>query len=107
MYSSTSACPNKHCNNSTNLHSSTQVSCVSGAQLASYATFLAHPEQAPLSIVLVALSTAMGVVVTPLLALALLGARLPIDAVSMAVSIFQIVLAPVTAGAACRRRFVL
>ena len=75
-----------------------QVSCVSGAQLASYATFLAHPEQAPLSIVLVALSTAMGVAVTPLLALALLGARLPVDAAGMAISIFQIVVAPVTAG---------
>ncbi len=75
-----------------------QVSCVSGAQLASYATFLAHPEQAPLSIVLVALSTAMGVAATPLLALALLGARLPVDAAGMAVSIFQIVVAPVTAG---------
>ena len=74
------------------------MSCVSGAQLASYATFLAHPEQAPLSIVLVALSTAAGVVATPLLALALLGARLPVDAASMAVSIFQIVLAPVSAG---------
>lgn len=75
-----------------------QVSCVSGAQLASYATFLSHPEQAPLSIVLTALSTAVGVFMTPLLALVLLGARLPVNAPQMAVSIFQIVVAPVAAG---------
>ena len=76
-----------------------QVSCVSGAQLASYATFLSHPEQAPLSIVLTALSTAVGVFMTPLLVLVLLGARLPVNAPQMAVSIFQIVFAPVVAGA--------
>ncbi|KAK9797443.1 hypothetical protein WJX73_005772 [Symbiochloris irregularis] len=79
------------------------VGCVSGAQLSNYATFLAHPEQAPLSIVLTALSTACGVVLTPLLALLLLGTRIPIDAVGMATSIAQIVLVPVTAGLACNR----
>lgn len=76
-----------------------QVSCVSGAQLASYATFLSHPEHAPLSIVLTALSTAAGVFMTPLLALLLLGARIPVNAPQMAVSIFQIVLLPVAAVA--------
>ncbi len=75
-----------------------QVSCVSGAQLSNYATFLAHPEQAPLSIVLTALSTACGVVMTPALVLLLLGARLPVDAAGMARSIVQIVLVPVAAG---------
>lgn len=75
-----------------------QVSCVSGAQLVSYATFLSHPEQAPLSIVLTALSTAAGVFMTPLLALLLLGARIPVNAPQMAASIFQIVLLPVAAG---------
>ena len=75
-----------------------QVACVSGAQLSSYATFLVHPQQAPLAIVLTALSTAAGVVVTPALALLLLGARLPIDAAGMARSIVQIVIAPVAAG---------
>ena len=75
-----------------------QVGCVSGAQLSNYATFLAHPEQAPLSIVLTALSTAAGVVITPLLALALLGTRIPVDAAGMALSIAQIVLVPVAAG---------
>ncbi|EIE24614.1 SBF-domain-containing protein [Coccomyxa subellipsoidea C-169] len=68
------------------------VSCVSGAQLSNYATFLVHPEQAPLSIVLTALSTAAGVLMTPALALLLLGARIPVDPQGMALSITQIVL---------------
>ncbi len=71
---------------------------MSGAQLSNYATYLVHPEQAPLSIVLTALSTAAGVFLTPLLALVLLGARIPVDAASMALSIVQIVLVPVLAG---------
>eukprot|EP00884_Botryococcus_braunii_P014668 jgi/Botrbrau1/23201/Bobra.0041s0045.1 len=58
------------------------------------------PEQAPLSIVLTALSTAGGVLLTPALALLLLGARLPVDAFAMAKSIVQIVLLPVAAGLA-------
>lgn len=73
--------------------------CVSGAQLSNYATFLAHPEQAPLSIMLTAFSTAAGVFLTPLLALLLMGTRIPVDAVGMAASIAQIVLVPITAGA--------
>jgi len=72
---------------------------VSGAQLSSYATFLLHPAEAPLAIVLTALSTAAGAAVTPALALLLLGARLPVDAACMARSIVQVVLVPVAAGA--------
>ena len=75
-----------------------QVSCVSGAQLSNYATFLVHPEQAALSIVLTALSTAAGVVVTPLLVLLLLGQRIPVDVQAMAASIMQIVILPVGVG---------
>ncbi|CAL5219530.1 g1380 [Coccomyxa viridis] len=81
------------------------VSCVSGAQLSNYATFLVHPEQAPLSIVLTALSTAAGVFMTPVLALLLLGARIPVDARGMALSITQIVLVPVLAGLTCSTYF--
>ncbi|KAK9816977.1 hypothetical protein WJX72_007732 [[Myrmecia] bisecta] len=79
------------------------VSCVSGAQLSNYATFLVHPDQAPLSIVLTALSTAAGVVLTPALALLLLGTRIPVDAWGMAVSITQIVILPVAVGLLCNR----
>ena len=75
-----------------------QVSCVSGAQLSNYATFLVHPEQAALSIVLTALSTAAGVLATPLLVLLLLGQRIPVDVPGMAASIVQIVLLPVGLG---------
>ena len=75
-----------------------QVSCVSGAQLSNYATFLVHPEQAALSIVLTALSTAAGVVVTPLLVFLLLGQRIPVDVTGMAASILQIVILPVSIG---------
>ena len=77
-----------------------QVSCVSGAQLSNYATFLIHPDKAALSIVLTALSTAAGVVVTPLLVLLLLGQRIPVDVKGMAVSIMQIVILPVGIGEA-------
>ena len=41
-----------------------------------------------------------GVVITPLLALLLLGTRIPVDAVGMAASIAQIVMVPIAAGAA-------
>ena len=71
---------------------------MSGAQLSNYATYLVEPEQAPLSIVLTALSTASGVVATPLLALLMLGQRVPVDAKGMSLSIMQIVIMPVAAG---------
>ena len=57
-----------------------------------------HPEQAALSIVLTAHSTAAGVVVTPLLVLLLLGQRIPVDVQDMAASIMQIVILPVGIG---------
>jgi len=44
-----------------------QMSCVSGAQLSNYAIYLVHPEHAPLSIVLTALSTLCGAILTPAL----------------------------------------
>lgn len=72
--------------------------CVSGAQLSNYATFLTEPKLAPLSIVMTALSTALAVVVTPLLILLLLGTRLPIDLVGMITNITEIVVVPVAAG---------
>ena len=46
---------------------------MSGAQLSNYATYLVHPEQAPLSIVLTAVSTLCGALLTPALILFLLG----------------------------------
>ncbi|XP_057976997.1 probable sodium/metabolite cotransporter BASS5, chloroplastic [Malania oleifera] len=74
------------------------VSCVSGAQLSNYATFLTDPPMAPLSIVMTSLSTATAVFATPLLSLLLIGKRLPVDVKGMVSSILQIVVAPIAAG---------
>ncbi|XP_071730767.1 probable sodium/metabolite cotransporter BASS5, chloroplastic [Rutidosis leptorrhynchoides] len=73
-------------------------SCVSGAQLSNYATFLTDPTMAPLSIVMTSLSTATAVFVTPLLSLLLIGKRLPVDVQGMISNILQIVVSPVAAG---------
>ncbi|KAI6707296.1 hypothetical protein NL676_010258 [Syzygium grande] len=81
------------------------VSCVSGAQLSNYATFLTDPSMAPLSIVMTSLSTATAVFVTPLLSLLLIGKRLPVDVKGMVSSILQIVIAPITAGLLLNRFF--
>ncbi|KAI3422774.1 uncharacterized protein J3R85_011870 [Psidium guajava] len=81
------------------------VSCVSGAQLSNYATFLTDPSMAPLSIVMTSLSTATAVFVTPLLSLLLIGTRLPVDVKGMVSSILQIVVAPITAGLLLNRFF--
>ncbi|XP_021630670.1 probable sodium/metabolite cotransporter BASS6, chloroplastic isoform X2 [Manihot esculenta] len=81
------------------------VSCVSGAQLSSYATFLTDPPLAPLSIVMTSLSTATAVFVTPLLSLLLIGKRLPVDVKGMVASIMQIVVTPIAAGLLLNRFF--
>ncbi|XP_050264937.1 probable sodium/metabolite cotransporter BASS6, chloroplastic isoform X3 [Quercus robur] len=81
------------------------VSCVSGAQLSSYATFLTDPQMAPLSIIMTSLSTATAVFVTPMLSLLLIGKRLPVDVKGMVFSITQIVVAPIAAGLLLNRFF--
>ncbi|PON57443.1 Bile acid-sodium symporter/arsenical resistance protein [Parasponia andersonii] len=81
------------------------VSCVSGAQLSNYATFLTDTQMAPLSIVMTSLSTATAVVVTPLLSLLLIGKRLPVDVKGMISSILQIVIAPIASGLLLNRLF--
>ncbi|CAK9135947.1 unnamed protein product [Ilex paraguariensis] len=73
-------------------------SCVSGAQLSNYATFLTDPTMAPLSIVMTSLSTATAVFVTPILSLLLIGKRLPVDVKGMVFNILQIVVTPIAAG---------
>nr|XP_023916740.1 probable sodium/metabolite cotransporter BASS5, chloroplastic isoform X1 [Quercus suber]XP_023918013.1 probable sodium/metabolite cotransporter BASS5, chloroplastic isoform X1 [Quercus suber]POF03410.1 putative sodium/metabolite cotransporter bass6, chloroplastic [Quercus suber]POF05232.1 putative sodium/metabolite cotransporter bass6, chloroplastic [Quercus suber] len=81
------------------------VSCVSGAQLSNYATFLTDPQMAPLSIIMTSLSTATAVFVTPMLSLLLIGKRLPVDVKGMVFSITQIVVAPIAAGLLLNRFF--
>ncbi|KAL6563494.1 putative sodium/metabolite cotransporter bass3, chloroplastic [Orobanche gracilis] len=72
-------------------------SCVAGAQLSSYASFLSKGDVA-LSIILTSCSTVASVLVTPLLTDLLVGSVVPVDAVAMSKSILQVVLAPVTLG---------
>lgn len=64
-------------------------SCVAGAQLSSYASFLSEGDVA-LSIVLTSLTTITSVAVTPLLTRILIGSVVPVDVVAMASSILQV-----------------
>ncbi|KAH6778934.1 Sodium Bile acid symporter family [Perilla frutescens var. hirtella] len=80
-------------------------SCVSGAQLSNYATFLTDPEMAPLSIVMTSLSTATAVFVTPFLSLLLIGTKLPVDVKGMVSNILQIVVTPIATGLLLNRFF--
>ncbi|KAL7081802.1 hypothetical protein ACP275_14G061400 [Erythranthe tilingii] len=72
-------------------------SCVAGAQLSSYASFLSKGDVA-LSILLTSSSTIASVLITPLLTGLLIGSVVPVDAVAMSKSILQVVLAPVFLG---------
>nr|XP_043635856.1 probable sodium/metabolite cotransporter BASS3, chloroplastic [Erigeron canadensis] len=75
------------------------MSCVAGAQLSSYASFLSNGDVA-LSILLTSSSTIASVLVTPLLTGLLIGSVVPVDAIAMSKSILQVVLLPVTLGLA-------
>lgn len=65
------------------------MSCVAGAQLSSYASFLSNGDVA-LSILLTSSSTIASVLVTPLLTGLLIGSVVPVDAVAMSKSILQV-----------------
>ncbi|CAK9140860.1 unnamed protein product [Ilex paraguariensis] len=73
------------------------MSCVAGAQLSSYASFLSKGDVA-LSILLTSSTTIASVLVTPLLTGLLIGSVIPVDAIAMSKSILQVVLVPVTLG---------
>lgn len=64
-------------------------SCVGGAQLSSYASFLSKGDVA-LSILLTSSTTIASVVFTPLLTGLLIGSVVPVDAVAMSKSILQV-----------------
>ncbi|XVF81292.1 hypothetical protein PTKIN_Ptkin15bG0143800 [Pterospermum kingtungense] len=72
-------------------------SCVAGAQLSSYASFLSKGDVA-VSILLTSFTTIASVLVTPLLTGLLIGSVVPVDAIAMSKSILQVVLVPVTLG---------
>lgn len=72
-------------------------SCVAGAQLSSYASFLSKGDVA-LSILLTSSTTIASVLFTPLLTGLLIGSVVPVDAIAMSKSILQVVLIPVALG---------
>ncbi|KAF5193404.1 Bile acid:sodium symporter [Thalictrum thalictroides] len=74
-------------------------SCVAGAQLSSYASFLSKGDVA-LSILLTSLTTVSSAIITPLLTGLLIGSVVPVDVVAMSKSILQVVLVPITLGLA-------
>ncbi|XP_057965447.1 probable sodium/metabolite cotransporter BASS3, chloroplastic [Malania oleifera] len=74
------------------------MSCVSMAQLSTYASFLGKGDVA-LSILLASATTVASVIVTPLLTGLLIGSVVPVDPVAMSKSILQVVFVPVTLGA--------
>lgn len=65
------------------------MSCVAGAQLSSYASFLSKGDVA-LSILLTSSSTIASVLVTPVLTGLLIGSVVPVDAIAMSKSILQV-----------------
>lgn len=67
------------------------MSCVAGAQLSSYASFLSKGDVA-LSILLTSSSTIASVIVTPLLTGLLIGSVVPVDAIAMSKSILQVII---------------
>ncbi|KAL5794497.1 hypothetical protein ACOSP7_003091 [Xanthoceras sorbifolium] len=73
------------------------MSCVSGAQLSSYASYLSKGDVA-LSILLTSSTTIASVLVTPLLTGLLIGSVVPVDALAMSKSILQVVLVPISLG---------
>ncbi|KAL5711710.1 putative sodium/metabolite cotransporter bass3 [Ranunculus cassubicifolius] len=74
-------------------------SCVAGAQLSSYASFLSKGDVA-LSILLTSLTTILSAIITPVLTGLLIGSVVPVDAIAMSKSILQVVLVPITLGLA-------
>ena len=66
------------------------MSCVAGAQLSSYASFLSRGDVA-LSILLTSSTTIASVIVTPLLTGLLIGSIVQLDAIEMSKSISQVV----------------
>lgn len=65
------------------------MSCVAGAQLSSYASFLSKGDVA-LSILLTSSTTIASVLATPILTGLLIGSVVPVDAVAMSKSILQV-----------------
>lgn len=75
----------------------TLVGAVNGGQASNLCTYIAKGDVA-LSVLMTTVTTIAGIIVTPLLCKTLLGAVVPIDALGIAKSCMQVVLAPIILG---------
>jgi BASS family bile acid:Na+ symporter len=82
----------------------TLVGCVNGGQASNLCTYIAKGDVA-LSVLMTTVTTIAGIFMTPLLCKVLLGAVVPVDAVGIAVSCMQVVLAPIIVGMSLNKFF--
>ena len=80
------------------------VGCVNGGQASNLCTYIAKGDVA-LSVLMTTVTTVAGIFVTPLLCKLILGAVVPVDAVGIALSCMQVVLAPIISGMALNKFF--
>lgn len=80
------------------------VGSINGGQASNLCTYIAKGDVA-LSVLMTTVTTISGIVATPLLCKLLLGAVVPVDAVGIAMSCIQVVLAPIVLGMATNKFF--
>lgn len=78
------------------------VGCINGGQASNLCTYIAKGDVA-LSVLMTTVTTVAGIFMTPLLCKAILGAVVPVDAVGIAMSCIQVVLAPIVLGMALNK----
>ena len=78
------------------------VGSINGGQASNLCTYIAKGDVA-LSVLMTTVTTIAGIFMTPLLCKLILGAVVPVDAVGIAVSCMQVVLAPIVVGMAANK----
>lgn len=73
------------------------VGCINGGQASNLCTYIAKGDVA-LSVLMTTVTTVAGIFMTPLLCKYFLGAVVPVDAVGIAMSCLQVILAPIVLG---------
>lgn len=80
------------------------VGSINGGQASNLCTYIAKGDVA-LSVLMTTVTTIAGIFMTPLLCKLILGAVVPVDAVGIAISCMQVVLAPIVLGMAANKYF--
>lgn len=80
------------------------VGSINGGQASNLCTYIAKGDVA-LSVLMTTVTTIAGIFATPLLCKTILGAVVPVDAVGIAISCLQVVLAPIVLGMGLNRFF--